>query len=264
MKNNSLSLTFVDISLSQVRPEDLQALGALSSLRAIRLWSQSCFHNPQMRMKVNAGGFPSTRACAFLDFATVPSIFAPGAMLHVQQLEFCIWVWKFTSGGSGFGTTPAVVERVEAALRQAAEDHPNRLALRINKCMTETELGMEIAIWPPMFPAHLNAGCIDKLAPARRLHCSALMPVLLRAPSPALLRPAPLLCPSRVGTGRAALQRRGATTSGRGRHGAELTTGGEARGGRHGGQSPAAGGGARDGVRQLKGEAQGMRAESGG
>ncbi|KAK3159837.1 hypothetical protein QOZ80_1BG0051670 [Eleusine coracana subsp. coracana] len=162
MKNNSLSLTFVDISLSQVRPEDLQALGALSSLRAIRLWSQSCFHNPQMRMKVNAGGFPSTRACAFLDFATVPSIFAPGAMLHVQQLEFCIWVWKFTSGGSGFGledlrmghlpslvdvevdlwymheNDAAVVERVEAALRQAAEDHPNRIALRVNKCMVRS------------------------------------------------------------------------------------------------------------------------------
>ncbi|GJN12037.1 hypothetical protein PR202_ga30280 [Eleusine coracana subsp. coracana] len=140
MKNNSLSLTFVDISLSQVRPEDLQALGALSSLRAIRLWSQSCFHNPQMRMKVNAGGFPSTRACAFLDFATVPSIFAPGAMLHVQQLEFCIWVWKFYQRRKRVWNDAAVVERVEAALRQAAEDHPNRLALRINKCMVSADM----------------------------------------------------------------------------------------------------------------------------
>ncbi|KAK3159886.1 hypothetical protein QOZ80_1BG0052340 [Eleusine coracana subsp. coracana] len=155
IKNSSSSLlTFVDVLIRQVCPEDLHVLGALPSLRIVRLWSEG--RHSVAGMKVKAGTFPCARMCAFMHFATAPSMFAPGAMPRVQHLRFTIWAWDF--GGFGLddlrmGHLPsleevvvgiwcrqekeeedmAVVERVEAALRQAAEDHPNRLALDVSR-----------------------------------------------------------------------------------------------------------------------------------
>ncbi|GJN12038.1 hypothetical protein PR202_ga30281 [Eleusine coracana subsp. coracana] len=107
-------------------------------------------------MKVDAGAFPCARACRFLQFATVPSMFSPGTMPLVQRLNFTVRAWDF-AGGGGFELddlcmrhlpsleevhvelwsrkedAATVVKRVKAALRQAAEEHPNHLALRIDK-----------------------------------------------------------------------------------------------------------------------------------
>ncbi|GJN38000.1 hypothetical protein PR202_gb27006 [Eleusine coracana subsp. coracana] len=156
-KNTSSSLTFLDVFLLKVRPEDIRALGALPYLLTIRLESQSqnCFDSPQDRMEVNA--FPSMRSCKFVRFRTMPSMFPPGAMPQLQQLEFTVWPSDFADGGGVYeledlrmGHLPLLEEVgvellyrimkeedakvVEAALRQAAEDHPNRFALRVDKC----------------------------------------------------------------------------------------------------------------------------------
>lgn len=84
-------------------------------------------------------------------------MFPAGAMPLVQRLEFSFRAWDVVRGRGRLGLDDlrmehlpaleevhvelwyreeddrAVVERVAAALQQVAEDHPNRLALRINK-----------------------------------------------------------------------------------------------------------------------------------
>ncbi|KAK3159814.1 hypothetical protein QOZ80_1BG0051390 [Eleusine coracana subsp. coracana] len=157
IKNSSLSLTFLEVSVRQVAPNDLQVLGTLPLLRGVSLYSNAPVdHHPPARMTVNTGAFPCARWCEFVNFMTVPSMIPPGAMAHVQHLEFNVRVWHFDDGVGGFGwddlrmghlpsleevtvhllyrrkdyAAPAV-ERMHAALRQAAEDHPNRLALKI-------------------------------------------------------------------------------------------------------------------------------------
>ncbi|KAK3163453.1 hypothetical protein QOZ80_1AG0003910 [Eleusine coracana subsp. coracana] len=75
-------------SRKQVRPEDVHVLGALPSLRIVRLWSEGR-HSVAGMKKVNAGAFPCARMCAFMHFATAPSMFAPDMkrFLHVLSLN---------------------------------------------------------------------------------------------------------------------------------------------------------------------------------
>ncbi|GJN37999.1 hypothetical protein PR202_gb27005 [Eleusine coracana subsp. coracana] len=154
---NTTSLAFLDMWVGQVGPDDLRALGALPSLRGVRLRSRGRVddddrHRPSA---LTAGAFPCARACAFLHFTTAPSMFLQGAMPHVQRLEFTVRACDFgASARGGFGLDDLRMGHltsleevhvelwsrkeddaavVAAALRQAAEDHPNRLAIRINQ-----------------------------------------------------------------------------------------------------------------------------------
>ncbi|KAK3163406.1 hypothetical protein QOZ80_1AG0003250 [Eleusine coracana subsp. coracana] len=158
MKKNTLSssLAFLDILVGQVGPDDLQALGALPSLRGVRLRSMGRvddYRHPPTLTEVNADAFWCARACAFLNFVTVPSMFRRGAMPRVQRLEFTVRAWDFAAR-EGFGLDDLCMGHltsleevhielwstkdddaavVAAALRQAAEDHPNRLAIHIKQ-----------------------------------------------------------------------------------------------------------------------------------
>ncbi|KAK3159836.1 hypothetical protein QOZ80_1BG0051660 [Eleusine coracana subsp. coracana] len=148
------SLTFLDICVSEVGAEDLKTLGTLSSLRVVRLRNLGRIDEGDRLLEVNANAFPCARNCRFINVVATPSMFPPGAMPLVQCLRFCVRAWDF-AGGGGFGLDdlrmghlPSLekvevdlwyreeeddTKVVEAALRQAVEDHPNRLALDIHK-----------------------------------------------------------------------------------------------------------------------------------
>ncbi|TVU22714.1 hypothetical protein EJB05_32431, partial [Eragrostis curvula] len=156
-------VTYLDVWVGRVMPEDLRALGTLPSLRGVRLRAAGRIddddehHHPPA--VVAAGAFPCARTCAFLHFATAPSMFPRGAMPRVQRLEFSFRAWDVAGGdGGGLGLEDlrmehlpsleevhvelwyrkedgagGVAETVAAALRRASEEHPNRVGLRITK-----------------------------------------------------------------------------------------------------------------------------------
>ncbi|CAL4964103.1 unnamed protein product [Urochloa decumbens] len=149
-------LTFLDVWVGKVRRDDLQALGALTALRGLRLRATGRIedHRDMEWITVPVGVFPTVQACSFLRFATVPAMFLSGAMPVVRRLEFSVWAWGFT-GGAGLCLDdlsmehiPSLeeigvdlwyrrgdgyeVEMVAAALRRTADGHPNHPTLRIN------------------------------------------------------------------------------------------------------------------------------------
>ncbi|TVU22727.1 hypothetical protein EJB05_32444, partial [Eragrostis curvula] len=143
-------VTYMDVWVSRVMPEDLRALGTLPALRDVRLNVMGRIdddhHHP---LSVGAGAFPCARRCVFLDFATAPSMFPRGAMPLVQRLEFSLRVWDVVGGASGFGPDDLrmehlpslesvyvrllyrkeddaeVAERVAAVVQRSAKHHPN-------------------------------------------------------------------------------------------------------------------------------------------
>ncbi|OEL29632.1 hypothetical protein BAE44_0009349 [Dichanthelium oligosanthes] len=131
-------------------------LGTLPSLRSLRLRATGRIEDRGTeRHVVRAGAFPCARACALLHFVTAPSMFPRGALPVAQRLEFSVLAWDFARGG-GLGldglrmehlpsleeiyvelsyrrSIGDVVEVVAAALRRAADGHPNHPTLRINR-----------------------------------------------------------------------------------------------------------------------------------
>ncbi|KAF8661886.1 hypothetical protein HU200_056846 [Digitaria exilis] len=150
-------LTSLDLRLSQVRQGDLQAIGALPELLSLRLRATGRIEDRDTeRLAVGASAFPSARACAFLHFATAPSMFPRGAMPMARRLEFSVRAWDAARGGRllldgdlAMGHLPSLEEisvelwyrridgdeeeLVVATLRRAARSHPNRPTLRINR-----------------------------------------------------------------------------------------------------------------------------------
>ncbi|KAL6849996.1 hypothetical protein ACP4OV_020623 [Aristida adscensionis] len=163
-------VTSLDVWVDQVRAGDLEALGTLPSLRGLRLRATGRVEDDARpapaaeRLAVLAGAFPCLRACTLLRFATAPSVFPRGAMPRLERLEFSFRAWDVAAGGCGGGGgggdfglddlrmahLPALedvrvelwcrseggageAERVAAALRRAAEEHPNRPTIRIDK-----------------------------------------------------------------------------------------------------------------------------------
>jgi hypothetical protein len=152
-------LTSLDVWVRRVRRDDLQALGALPALRGLRLRAAGRIEDDcgtERLATVRASAFPCARACAFLHFATAPSMFPGGAMPMVRQLGFSIRAWDIAAGSGGGGLIglddlrmdhlPSLeeikvelwyrgggdqVEMVAAAMRRAADGHPNHPTIRI-------------------------------------------------------------------------------------------------------------------------------------
>ncbi|TVU22726.1 hypothetical protein EJB05_32443, partial [Eragrostis curvula] len=155
-------VTYLDVWVSRVMPEDLHALGMLPALRHVRLYAAGHIydddeeHPPadKWASAVGAGAFPCARTCAFLHFATAPSMFPRGAMPLVQRLKFSLRVWDVVGGASGFGPDDLrmehfpslehvyvqlfyrkkdgaeVAERAAAVVQRSAKHHPNLKSIK--------------------------------------------------------------------------------------------------------------------------------------
>nr|CAB3462240.1 unnamed protein product [Digitaria exilis] len=147
-------LSSLHVAASRVRKEDLEVLGAMPALRYLWLGATGLIEEwPAQEGRSSAfvlggGAFPRAIECAFLNFVTVPSMFKLGAMPMVRRLRFCIRDWDFANGGDlddlAMAHLPAlehvvaeiytkracsreVVVRLEEALKQAEDQHPNNL-----------------------------------------------------------------------------------------------------------------------------------------
>ncbi|KAF7034022.1 hypothetical protein CFC21_045079 [Triticum aestivum] len=155
-------LSYLEITVSEVRPEDILLLGTLPALRYLDLsddgyWSQHESVKWDQRVTemeksvVTADAFPCVEKCYFRGIAIVPSIFPRGAAPRLKELKFSFparWIGRGDNDLS-MGHLPSlekvqvtvwfreasdkVVEEADAALRAAAEDHPNRLVIEIYK-----------------------------------------------------------------------------------------------------------------------------------
>ena len=138
-----------------MRPEDIPLLGMLRALRCIHL-SVYKYCSPDelpvvAEMEKSADAFPCLEECTFRGMAIVPSIFPRGAAPRLKKLSFIfqarwigrgdidlsmghlpslenVWVGLLRKEASD-----AVVEEADAALRAAAEEHPNRPVIEISK-----------------------------------------------------------------------------------------------------------------------------------
>ncbi|CAN6293155.1 unnamed protein product [Urochloa humidicola] len=145
-------LSSLHIAARLVRGEDLQVLGSMPALRYLWLGATGLIEErpAEGSFVLGAGAFPRAIECAFMYFVTVPSMFPRGAMPMVQRLFFCIRAWDFSNNGVGLGLDdlalghlPALehvevkvysncvyrkeVVRLEEALKQEEDVHPNRL-----------------------------------------------------------------------------------------------------------------------------------------
>ncbi|KAM3336650.1 hypothetical protein ACQJBY_030585 [Aegilops geniculata] len=152
-------LSSLAITVSKVRPEDIPLLGMFTALSCLNLtvggyWlpRELLVVVPEMEKSVvTADAFPCAVACYFHVIAIVPSIFPRGAAPRLKYLKF-----HFPAGWIGRGdidlsmghlpslekvwvallrreASDEVVKEAEAALRAAAEDHPNRPVIKISK-----------------------------------------------------------------------------------------------------------------------------------
>ncbi|CAM0942750.1 unnamed protein product [Alopecurus aequalis] len=139
-------LSRLEIWVGEVRPEDIQVLGMLPALRSLFLAARVNIQEQEQRLGGFVGtadAFPCATECKFFHFPTVPSMFPRGAMPKVQSLEFSSLVGLLAGGrlDLGMGHLPSLehvkatlwradasheeVKEVEAALRLAADAHPN-------------------------------------------------------------------------------------------------------------------------------------------
>ncbi|XP_039778020.1 disease resistance protein RGA5-like [Panicum virgatum] len=145
-----LLLSYVDITVVQVRREDIQVLGRLQALRYLYLG----VGNKQVleRFMVRPDAFPCAITCIFSKLAMVPSTFPPGAMPRLEKFIFGIQLedflrGEFTTDDLALGHLPSlqdvqvylsgrwkvseeVVTKVKEKLRHEADGHPNHPSLR--------------------------------------------------------------------------------------------------------------------------------------
>ncbi|XP_047051877.1 disease resistance protein PIK6-NP-like [Lolium rigidum] len=139
-------LSYLDIWVHGVQPQDIQLLGMLPALRYLGLGDDDNFsgQNVVQMYVVTADGFPCATQLCFTNIAAVPSIFPEGAAPRLEQLEFAFPATWVSRGGFdlGMGHLPSLeivsvnlfcieaseqeMENAEAALIAAEEDHPNR------------------------------------------------------------------------------------------------------------------------------------------
>ncbi|KAL6876486.1 hypothetical protein ACP4OV_013058 [Aristida adscensionis] len=140
-------LAVVVVQVTELRRRDVDALGRLPALRVLRLDAYACREPP-----VVAGGtFPRLAECRLRDSDLAP-VFRRGAAARLRRLEVCFRVRDTVDlGNAGFefglenlsaleeatvyvGCQEARMEETdaaEAALRRAAESHPNRAAFDV-------------------------------------------------------------------------------------------------------------------------------------
>ena len=146
-----LLLSFLEITVVQVRWEDIQVLGRLQSLRYLNLIVSSNIQVPERSM-LNPDSFPCAIRCRFIWFAMVPSMLPPGAMPRLEEFRFGIQVedfslGEFTTDELALGHLPSlqdvqvdlcgtlkvsqeVATKVKEKLRHEADVHPKHPSLR--------------------------------------------------------------------------------------------------------------------------------------
>ncbi|EMS53189.1 Disease resistance RPP13-like protein 4 [Triticum urartu] len=150
-------LSYLVITLSKVRPEDIPLLGMLPALRHLSLSVDGYGSRPGLvvtemeKSVVTADAFPCVEVCCFHGIVIAPSKFPRGAAPRLKGLHFWFparWIVRGDNDLS-MGHLPSlkevwvcllhrqasdeVVEEADAALRAAAEDHPNRPVIKINR-----------------------------------------------------------------------------------------------------------------------------------
>jgi len=154
-----LHLSHLVIYVDKVQSEDIQNLGELPALRSIILNVTGCIEKATVEgFMVSTDSFPSLRECCFNNFVTMPSMFPRGAMLKLQFLRFSLRACDVASSNLDFGmghlpslervhvdlwcqeASTTEVKEIEAALRHAAETHPNSPAIDIHSGVREPAL----------------------------------------------------------------------------------------------------------------------------
>ncbi|XP_037408295.1 disease resistance protein PIK6-NP-like [Triticum dicoccoides] len=147
-------LSYLDITLFEVRSEVIQLLGTLPALVYLQIWNYSIMSEEAHAMVApvlssGAALFPCATECRFCSIGAMPSMFPRGAAPRLKRLVFTFaakWISRenidlgmrhlpslqqvsvdFIEGGA----SRQEVDEAKAALRAAAEDHPNRPALDI-------------------------------------------------------------------------------------------------------------------------------------
>ncbi|OEL34389.1 hypothetical protein BAE44_0004592 [Dichanthelium oligosanthes] len=141
-------LSYLNISVVQLRREDIQVLGKLQALRSLKIYMFSCLDITVLkRFMVSPDTFPCVIKCEFFGFTAVPSMFPPGAMPRLEEFEFRIQLKDFSGGefaldDLALGHLPSLqrvgfrlygernvseelVRKVEEKLRHEADIHPN-------------------------------------------------------------------------------------------------------------------------------------------
>ncbi|XP_073367304.1 disease resistance protein RGA5 [Aegilops tauschii subsp. strangulata] len=151
---SSLSLlTYLDIKVAEVRSEVIQLIGMLPALCVLEIMDVSKFYEErvvEMSALSSVALFPCATKCHFFCIGAVPSMFPRGAALRLKHLGFTFsakWIAR-ENIDLCMRHLPSL-ERVEvkvikeeasdrevyeakAALRAAAEDHPNRPVLDLH------------------------------------------------------------------------------------------------------------------------------------
>nr|AGP75914.1 CNL2 [Triticum monococcum subsp. monococcum] len=145
-------LSYLDIKVFEVRSEDIQLLGTLPALLFLEIWDYSMFeevHEVEAFVLSSGVLFPYATECRFNSIGAVPSMFPQGAAPRLKRLDFVLpakWIsrenidlgmrhlpslQRVTVGIIKNGASHQEVDEAEAALRAAAEDHPNHPVLGI-------------------------------------------------------------------------------------------------------------------------------------
>ncbi|VAI63645.1 disease resistance protein RGA5-like [Triticum dicoccoides] len=160
--SNLRELSIIDMELGHLRQEDLDILGSFPSLQSLQLsgykniWDEKREQWPV----ISAGTFQCLRDCQLWVLPTGGNMFGPGVMPKVHTLQFdCyvedvfslglailpslhdslglenlpslqelrVWFREFTDGS----VTREAYDKAEAAIRCAADNHPNRPTLEL-------------------------------------------------------------------------------------------------------------------------------------
>jgi disease resistance protein RPM1 len=154
VNSSSLSLvSFLRIYVIELKPEDIEILGTLPTLRYVELWS--ILNVPTVdvatqRCMLSPNAFPCLRECNFKNVILGPHLFTPGAMPLVQKWTFRLRPSDILGGDMELSiwNLPSLEEveitihgenstsegrEAEAAIRRTADDHPNcRLRIYIS------------------------------------------------------------------------------------------------------------------------------------
>ncbi|OEL13737.1 hypothetical protein BAE44_0025244, partial [Dichanthelium oligosanthes] len=139
-------LSYLEITVVQVRREDIQVLGKLQALRYLEVYVSDNKQVPE-RFMVNPDAFPCVIICKFYCFTVVPSAFPPGAMPRLEEFRFRIQLEYFSGGEFAlddlalghlpslqsvyvdlYGTSNGneeLTRKVREKLRHEADVHPN-------------------------------------------------------------------------------------------------------------------------------------------
>ncbi|EMS45832.1 Disease resistance RPP13-like protein 4 [Triticum urartu] len=146
-------LSYLEITLFEVRSEVIQLLGTLPALVYLQIWNYSLYRKGhEVEAPVLSSGaalFPCATECRFYSICAMPSMFPRGAAPRLKRLVFSFaakWISR-ENLDLGMRHLPSLqrvrvdfieegasrqeVAEAEDALRAAAEDHPNRPVLEI-------------------------------------------------------------------------------------------------------------------------------------